>query len=161
MNSIARFFLLGSLLALFATGCQNTPRLARTSSAGEIWVEGHFSNGLEVDGIFNADGTLDGSPFLGEYFPGTEVKLTDLRSGESANGFMRVQATIQNPGRDRERIQYRFLWYDAQGFELDAGASGWVSETIEGKEIRTLDGVARSSSAVRFKLFVRTYKPQK
>ena len=124
--------------------------------------EGDFSNGLEIDGVFNADGTLDRSPFLQDhYFPGTGVKLTDLRSGETANGFMRVQATVQNPDRDRERIQYRYMWYDAQGFELDQGTSGWVSETVEGKETRTLDGVARSPAAVRFKLFIRTYKPQK
>lgn len=156
-------FLLGllgcGLLALSA--CQQNPRLERTGNPGEIWVEGNFSSGLQVDGIFNADGTLGRSPFLGQYFPGTRVKLMDLRSIESPSGFAHVQASVENPGNERRRIQYRFLWYDANGMERDQGTSGWVSETIESKELRTLEGVARSPEAVRFKLFIRTYTPKK
>lgn len=158
-SRIASLFALAALVA--AAGCQTNPRVARTHSPGEVWVEGHFSNGLEVDGVFNRDGSLDRSPFYDHFFPGTGIKLTNMVSAPSENGFARVQATVRNSGRERERIQYRFLWYDANGMEVGQGTGGWVSETVEAKESRTLEGVARSPDVNRFKLFIRKYTPQK
>lgn len=148
-----------SILAL--AGCQSTPRVTQTGSPGEVWVEGNYSNGLEINGVFNADGTLDRSPFLGHFFPGTRIMLTNMVSVTSETGHRRVQASVQNTGRDRQRLQYRFLWYDANGMEIAQGSSGWTSETVEPRETRTLEGVARSTDVARFTLFVRQYKPQR
>lgn len=158
-SRLLAFIALGTLA--LSLGCQTNPRVARTDSPGEVWVEGHFSNGLEIDGIFNQDGSLDGSPFYDHFFPGTGIKLTNMVSVPSPSGFTRVQATVQNSGRDRERIQYRFIWYDENGLEIGQGTSGWVSETVEAKESRTLEGVARDPDVARFKLFIRKYTPQK
>lgn len=142
-------------------GCQSNPRVSQTGSPGEVWVEGHFSNGLVVDGVFNRDGSLNDSPFYEHYFRGTGVQLTNMVSVPSANDFIRVQATVQNTSRNQSRIQYRFVWYDDNGLEVGQGTSGWVSETIEPKETRTLEGVPRSPEVSRFKLFIRKYSPQK
>ncbi len=153
------FFLLGSFGLL---GCQSAaPRVTQTGSPGEVWVEGHFSTGLEIDGVFNPDGTLDRSPFLGHFFPGTRLMMENAASVRSDNGFPQVQVAVRNTGRERQRLQYRFLWFDANGMEISQGQSGWVSETLEPREVRTLEGVARSPEVSGFKLFVRQYQPQR
>jgi hypothetical protein len=149
-----------SLLGLLAA-CQTGPRVTRTGSPGEVYVQGHLRSGLEIDGLFNADGTLDRSQFLDAFFPGTQLKLTDMRSAPTESGFVEVQATIQNTSRTRERIEYRYRWIDERGMEVAIGTSGWRSETIEPRESRVLSGVTREPGVVSFQLFVRTYQPRK
>lgn len=158
-----RAWSLGLLLPLLSMlgACQTGPRVERTGSLGEVYVQGHLSAGLEIDGIFNADGTLDRSQFLGEFFPKTHLKLVDLRSAPTENGFIAVQATVENISTTRERIQFRYRWIDPQGMEVAPGTSGWQSETIEPREQRVLSGVTRDPTIDSFQLFVRTYQPRK
>ena len=155
-------FRLPPLLALLGVlvGCQTSP-VVRTDAPGDTTVQGRVGTGLVVDGVFNADGTLDRSPALGESFRGTSLRLMDLRSVPSEAGFIRVQATIENTSRTRERFEFRYRWIDADGMEVATGSSGWQSETIEAREQRALTGVARSTEVVSFQLFVRKYEPRK
>lgn len=152
--------LLLPLLGLLAA-CQTGPRVTRTGSPGEVYVQGRVGAGLQIDGIFNADGTLDRSAFLGEFFPGTHLKLVDMRSAPTESGFVEVQATVENTSRSRERIEYRFRWIDERGMEVAQGTSGWRSETVEAHESRVLTGVSRAPGVGSFQLFVRTYQPKK
>lgn len=160
MKTYLRGLWLLSLIGLL-TACQTGPRVTRTGSPGEVFVQGHFGTGLQIDGLFNADGTLDRTAFLGEFFPGTDLKLVDMRSAPSESGFVEVQATVENTSRFRERIEYRYRWIDDRGMEVAAGTSGWRSETIEPRESRMLVGVSREPGVRSFQLFVRTYQPKK
>jgi hypothetical protein len=159
MKSITRTLWLLPIFGLLSA-CYG-PSNSRTGSPGEVHVQSNREAGITIDGIFNADGTLDRSPLLGKYFPGTSLRLVDMRSAPTESGFIEVQATIENANRKRERIEYRYRWLDAYGMEVAAGTSGWRSETIEPKESRALIGVSREPGMRSFQLFVRTYEPKK
>lgn len=151
--------LVGALLV----GCQTQPPplITRTDTRGEVFVRSHQQNGLEINGIFNRDGTLDHSAFYGKSFTGTPLLLEDMRSAPTATGLIEVQATIRNSGRETERVQYRFRWLDAGRMEVGTASSGWQSETIAPDESRALRGVSREPGVESFQLFIRTYQPRK
>lgn len=150
-----------ALLLLFVAGCQHGPRVQKTGSPGEVFAEGRLDKGILIDGTFNADGTLDRSPFIGYEFPKSSLRLTDIRSAASDSGFNEVQVTVENTSRERQRIEYRYRWFDERGLEIAIGTSGWRSETLEGKEPRVLVGVGRETGVKSFQLIVRTYQPRK
>lgn len=148
-------------LLTFLAGCQQGPRVEQTGSPGEVYAQGNLDAGITIDGVFNPDGTLDRSPFIGYAFPKSNLRLTGMRSAPSQSGFVEVQATIENTSREKQRIEYRYRWIDARGLEIAIGTSGWRSETLEAKEQRTLVGVSREPGVRSFQLFVRTYQPKK
>ncbi len=159
-----RFYRTATLLtvvASFFAGCQTSGPIVRNDSPGDVYVQAHVGVGLVIDGMFNADGTLDRPESLGQSFRGTDVRLLDLRSVPSEAGFVQVQATVENTSRSRERIEFRYRWIDPNGMEIAQGSSGWRSETLESREQRALTGVARSPDVRAFQLFVRTYEPRK
>lgn len=160
MKNTAGSFALLTLLTLFV-GCQTGPKVQKTGSPGEVYAQGNQDLGVTIDGVFNADGTLDRSAFLGYEFPKSNIRLVDMRSATTASGFNEVQATIENTSRERKRIEYRYRWIDERGLEVAIGTSGWRSETIEAREQRVLAGVTRELGVQSFQLIIRTYLPKK
>ncbi|EDP99214.1 YcfL family protein [Shewanella benthica] len=53
------------------------------------------------------------------------------------------------------RLQYKFTWYDINGFTLEDEASSWKSLKLHGMQRMQVMAVAPNANAVRYELYVR------
>ena len=79
-----------------------------------------------------------------------EVSIRPLQLGSS----MEAQVIIQNTTKRDVIFEYRFMWYDASGFELSAVTS-WIPAYLTGKEARGFKSTAPGPNATNFKIMVR------
>ncbi len=83
-----------------------------------------------------------------------EVNVRPLGLGSS----MEAQVMIENKSSRDVTFEYRFLWYDAAGFEVSA-LSSWIPAVLSGKEARGFKSTAPGPDAASFRCMVRNMRP--
>ncbi|HON37504.1 MAG: DUF1425 domain-containing protein [Desulfomonilia bacterium] len=83
-----------------------------------------------------------------------EVSIRALDLGSS----MEAQVILQNNSSRDVVFEYRFIWYDAAGFEISS-MTAWIPSGLSGKEARGYRSTAPSPNAVSFKCMVRNLQP--
>lgn len=83
-----------------------------------------------------------------------EVSVRPLGLGSS----MEAQVIIQNKSRRDVMFEYRFIWYDASGFEISSTAS-WTPALLSGREARGFRVTAPGPNATNFKCMIRRPHP--
>jgi uncharacterized protein YcfL len=83
-----------------------------------------------------------------------EVSIRPLDLGSS----MEAQVMLQNTSSRNVVFEYRFIWYDAAGFELSS-ATSWMPTGLSGKEARGYRSTAPGPNAVSFRCMVRNMQP--
>ncbi|MEA3222944.1 MAG: YcfL family protein [Thermodesulfobacteriota bacterium] len=71
---------------------------------------------------------------------------------------MEAQVIVQNKSKRDVNFEYRFIWYDAKGFEVSSSAP-WLPAILGAKEARGFKSSAPNPNAVRFKLMIRKPHP--
>lgn len=92
--------------------------------------------------------------WLGRTLTFGEVSIRPLGLGSS----MEAQVIIQNESSRDVEFEYRFIWYDAAGFEISS-ITNWIPSSISGKEARGLKSTAPSPNSVSFKCMIRKMQP--
>jgi uncharacterized protein YcfL len=85
---------------------------------------------------------------------GRDIAVTDTRMAQ-AGDILQAAVTIESKTGPVLPLQYRFVWIDAKGFEIDPEKGTWKPLTLYGKESRQLQGVAPSAAAIEFMLKIR------
>ncbi|MCF1456465.1 MAG: YcfL family protein [Shewanella sp.] len=83
-----------------------------------------------------------------------EIILSDAR-GMQTDGFLRASALVTNQTTSDLDVQYKFTWYDVQGFVVEDSASPWIPLQLYGKARQQVQGVAPNASVASFSLTVR------
>ena len=81
-----------------------------------------------------------------------EISLKRLEYGSEA------QVILQNKTKRDVTFEYRFIWYDAAGFEVSA-LTAWIPATLSGGQSSGLKSTAPTTTAVDFKLMIRSPHP--
>ncbi|RLV59656.1 DUF1425 domain-containing protein [Parashewanella curva] len=79
----------------------------------------------------------------------TNNKLRQV--GEQLQGAV----TIVSDSSRTKNVQYRFMWFDANNFEIESDSETWQPLTIYGKESKQVTSVAPNSTATKFEVYVR------
>ncbi len=74
---------------------------------------------------------------------------------DEVNGMKRVHITLASTKHKRLRVDYRIVWFDANGMEIDPDTKTYRNLILEGRDAVTVTGVANSPAAVTSKLRVR------
>lgn len=127
------------LAAMGLVGCSTTAGVETTGKAS--WNE-DGSRGLDKKVVFNNSG-LKG-----------DIEIVDVKSA-MAGDILRAQATLRSRDRNTLPFQYRFDWYDAGGLEINSGSGSWKPLILNGRETKTVQGVAPDPRAREFKLKIR------
>lgn len=138
IKSLMSFFpaaaVLAAMLAVAGlTGCRATSGIEASGKVSEV--------GLEKKIVINNRGLSK------------EIEITDIKSTFVGN-IMKVQVSLHSKDRDTVPVQYRFDWFDAQGFDLNANQA-WKPFLLYGKEVKVIQGVAPDQRAKEFKLKLR------
>lgn len=91
------------------------------------------------------------------------VAVLNVIEGTTPDGMMRVGVEVQNKRRSSFRFNYRFDWFDQQGFPVNTPTATMVSQQIEGGQVLILHSVAPNANARDFRLSLqkstRDYTP--
>lgn len=119
--------------ALFAAGCQGvnaTQRAEPRAQANDVATE-----------KLNYDGTLN-----------LRAQVIRLNERTLDNGFLQVQAEIQNRTLERQLVNYRFDWIDSSGMQVRTSLSNWKTLSLASKENRLVSAIAPTTDVVDFRL---------
>ena len=123
-------------MVLFAVGCETT----RTGGFEIAFCE----NAQVADAV-----TVDDRRFAADF----SIGAVAVRREDS--GFIRVQTGIRNRTRKDVPVQYKFVFFDSDGMEVQAGARGWEQTILHGGEQVRLEAVAPDKTAERGVVRVR------
>ena len=82
------------------------------------------------------------------------VQIVDLKYDE-INGFKRAHFSVASTKNRRLYMDYRVVWFDANGMELDPQSRTYTTVILEGRDVKTITSVANRPTAVASKLRVR------
>lgn len=90
---------------------------------------------------------------------GNQQKLKSINvirtSKETLNGKMLAKAEVQNRSTRPKVFMYKFDWLDGSG-NIKASTSTWKTVTINGQEVKTLEGVDIRGGAEDFRILLKS-----
>jgi uncharacterized protein YcfL len=81
----------------------------------------------------------------------TLAQLDSRRAGQLLQGL----AVLTSKTAKDQQLQYKFSWFDAQGYSLEDEGQSWKPVTLHGRQALQLVALAPNANAVRFEVYVR------
>jgi uncharacterized protein YcfL len=104
--------------------------------------------------VMDIDGAADGTATVNFKNSPVDVKVLDTRS-RFVNGLLMVNTELESGYSSPYRLEYKFSWYDSNGMEVDPARSAWIPFYLNGRENKTIQGLAPNPSAKSFKIKLR------
>ena len=82
------------------------------------------------------------------------IRVTE-RSTRRTNGLLEAQVRGQNVSMKDVQFEYRFIWLDAEGVQVDTGSSTWKQISLHAKESAFMSGICPSPDATDFLMSIR------
>ena len=82
------------------------------------------------------------------------IKVLDIQT-RIENGLLEAKVFGQNISRKDIQVEYRFVWLDNDGFEIDKETTVWKPMSLYSKEKAYMYGIATSSNAADFLMAIR------
>ena len=131
--------LLAASALLLAPGCQSP---VTSGAATHVAVDG--------------DRILEASLQIDDRGLARHVSLVGATTQMLPNGMLRVQARLASTDRRDFKVQCRYRWFDAAGFEVETGGGApWVPIVLHGGEDVPVSGVAPRPDVSAFAISVR------
>ena len=127
-----------ALVAALAAGCAS-PNTSGITVGEEADADGVMQQILQVDNAKLAK----------------HLKVDDVTTGQTKNGLMKASVKLTSRMNKTCVAQSKFAWFDETGAEIDPDTDPWRPLVLNGKETRTIQGVAPDARAVSFKLRIR------
>jgi uncharacterized protein YcfL len=124
--------------------------------AGGIGLSGCAANTSSLQ----IEGNTRGENVVTAYKLGKHLEVLQIK-GEFINGLYRGRVTIANKKDSTQGLQYRFTWYDSAGQEVGIDGNGWTPFVLNGKDEKSLVGLAPNAEANGFRINVRDLKANK
>ncbi len=83
-----------------------------------------------------------------------KVQIVDIRTRE-VGGLLQPNVTLYNRTKYPLQVQYKFAWFDKDGFEVDPEANPWQPLTLIGNETKAVQAAATNPSVRAFKLAIQ------
>jgi len=84
-----------------------------------------------------------------------QIVVDDVREREIHNRLVEAYIDINSTIKTKSSFQYRFKWYDPQGFEVGKDMSIWRTYFIEGLSADKISELAPVGTASTFKCFLK------
>ena len=104
--------------------------------------------------VMDIDGTASGSSIVNFKNSAVDVKVLNTKS-RFINGLLKVNVELESGISSPYQLDYKFTWYDSGGMAVDAANSPWIPLYLNGREAKTIQGLAPNSSAKTFKITIK------
>lgn len=89
---------------------------------------------------------------------GTSIYVTDVRCVKGSSDCYTFQAKVVNNTSSERAVEWKVVWLDADGMEIDSTVSSWAARMIQPYEVCALKGTAPTKAAVDMMFYVRKAK---
>ncbi len=113
------------------------------------------TSGVTVGVTTDGDGNLQEVLQVDNAKVAKALVVEDLKVGQTKNGLMKANVKLTSRMNRTYTAQSKFAWFDEDGAEIDPDGDPWRPLVLQGKETKTVQGVAPNAQAVSFKLRVR------
>jgi uncharacterized protein YcfL len=86
---------------------------------------------------------------------GHKLYVTDVRCTKGHSDFLTLQVNAVNNTGSELRVQWKVVWLDGEGMEIDSLVSSWNSLALQPHEIRGLKGTAPRVDAADMRFYAR------
>jgi uncharacterized protein YcfL len=111
-------------------------------------LSGCWTSVMEIDGSSAGNVTVNfkNSP--------VDIKVLDTRS-RFIGGLLQVSQELESGISHPYRLEYKFSWYDSGGMDIDSARSAWIPLYLNGREVKSIQGLAPNPAAKAFKIRFR------
>lgn len=86
---------------------------------------------------------------------GCDVYVTDVRCAKSGGAYATLQANVVNNTSSDLGVEWRVVWLNAEGVEIDSAVSSWNKLMVSPKDIHGLKNTAPRMDAVDMRFHLR------
>lgn len=86
---------------------------------------------------------------------GYKMYVTDVRCAKGNSDYLTLQVNAVNNTSSELRVQWKVVWLDSEGMEIDSLVSSWNSLALQPYEIRGLKGTAPRVDAADMRFYAR------
>jgi uncharacterized protein YcfL len=109
-----------------------------------------------TEAITGPSGENTYSTYINAANPRLARRIAVIRADQrEVGGLLQGAVTLQSRTSDTEALQYRWVWFDSRGFEVNSSAQAWQPLLVYGKQTTSVQGLAPNPSAKEFKLHLR------
>jgi uncharacterized protein YcfL len=109
-----------------------------------------------TEAILGPNGESTFSTYVKASNPRLARRIAIIRADQrDIGGLMQGAVTLQSMTSDTEALQYRWVWFDSKGFEVNSSAQAWQPLLVYGKQTASIQGLAPNPSAKEYKLHLR------
>ena len=84
-----------------------------------------------------------------------DMVVTDLRCVRGPGGHLDFQANVVNNLAEDRGVEWRIVWLDASGLEIESVVSNWAKRMVSAKDIAEIRCTAPTEKAVDFRFHLR------
>ena len=137
-RKITHYVMAALTATLLITGCQNVPPITSGIGADQMSSGQKFEKHLQVH-----------NPQLGK-----KIHISDIRS-RTHNELLEINLSLTSAYKKTLKLQYQFIWFDKDGFVIEAGKSPWQPHDLNGMQTITVQALAPTAQVTTFSLYVR------
>lgn len=109
-----------------------------------------------TEAITGPSGENTYSTYINASNPRLARRIAVVRADQrDIGGLVQGAVTLQSRTSDTEALQYRWVWFDSRGFEVNSSSQAWQPLLVYGKQTTSVQGLAPNPSAKEFKLHLR------
>lgn len=83
------------------------------------------------------------------------ISISDIKGRKKSDGFMQAQVIGLNSSGSYEKLEYRVVWFDKQGFKIESILSKWKSTPAYAHQPFHINAVSPSTKAKTFRIYIK------
>ena len=87
-----------------------------------------------------------------------EIEVMDVKA-RYVGDFLEGQAVLHNKKKNTFEFEYKFEWYDSEGYPIESNVSLWTPDLLYGKQEKWIKSLCPKSGATGFKVLIRGPNP--
>ncbi len=123
---------------LLISACQNIPPVTSGIGSTELSPSQKYEQHLQIDNKELAK----------------RVHISDLKSRKQ-NDFLQVNLSLTSTYEKSLQLQYQFVWFDQNGFIIEADKTPWQPFELHGMQTKTVTSLAPTPQVAKFSFYVR------
>lgn len=83
------------------------------------------------------------------------LEIIDIKGQKRADGFMQIQVVGRNNANEYQKLEYKIVWLDGNGFVIKSILSKWREASADAKQEFYITNISPNAKANDFKLYIR------
>lgn len=88
----------------------------------------------------------------------SDIIITDIKGRIKADGFMQAQVIGENSSSSYQKLMYRVVWFDNNGFIIDTILSKWKNAPAYANQPFSINAISPTTKAKTFRIYIKKDK---